>query len=101
MHFYYAAMLFIQIAGPIVMSVLRLIGIGVITYGGINVAMDTGKDYIFNNFAALPIEVQQILGLAKVDVAINIMVAGITARMLLSGYNKVSGSRKKLTTFTA
>lgn len=99
MHFLYIAMLAIQIVGPIVFHALRLLGIGVVTYVGINLVLDQVKDYVIGNFSNIPLQVQQILGLAKVDVAVNIYLAAVTARLLLAGYNKATagGSKKKWT----
>lgn len=99
MHFFYIAMLVIQIVGPIIFYVLRLLGIGVVTYVGINLVLDQVKDYVIGNFVNVPVQVQQILGLAKFDVAVNIYLAAVTARLLLAGYNKATagGSKKKWT----
>lgn len=101
MHFMYIAMLAIQIVGPLVMMALRLLGIGVMTYTGINIVMDQVKNYVLSNVANVPPYVQQILGLAKFDICVNIVLSAVAARFVIAGYNKVSGSRKKLTTFTA
>jgi hypothetical protein len=103
MHFFYIAMLAAQIVGPILFYVLRLLGIGAVTYVGINLVLDEVKDYIIGNFANVPIEVQQILGLAKFDVAVNIYLAAITARLLLAGYDKATqgGAKKKWETLAA
>jgi hypothetical protein len=99
MHFFYIAMLVIQIVGPIIFYALRLLGIGVVTYVGINLVLDQVKDYVIGNFVNVPVQVQQILGLAKFDVAVNIYLAAVTARLLLAGYNKATagGSKKKWT----
>jgi len=99
MHFLYIAMLVIQIVGPIIFYALRLLGIGVVTYVGINLVLDQVKDYVIGNFVNVPVQVQQILGLAKFDVAVNIYLAAVTARLLLAGYNKATagGSKKKWT----
>lgn len=99
MHFFYIAMLVIQIVGPIVNKIMSLLGIGLVSYVGINFVLEQVKNYVTSNFATIPIEVQQILGLAKFDVAINITFAAVTARMMLAGYNKATagGSKKKYT----
>ncbi len=101
MHFFYLAMLLVQIVGPLLMMGLRLLGIGVMTYTGINIVMDQVKNYVLSNVANVPIYVQQILGLAKFDICVNIVLSAVAARFVIAGYNKLSGSRKKLTTFTA
>jgi hypothetical protein len=37
---------------------------------------------------------QQMLGVAKIDIAINLYLAAITTRAVLAGMNKVSGRKK-------
>jgi hypothetical protein len=102
MHFLYIAMLVIQIVGPIIFYVLRLLGIGAVTYVGINLVLDQVKDYLIGNFVNVPLQVQQLLGLAKFDVAINIYLAAVTARLLLAGYDKATAMwAKRKYTFTA
>lgn len=103
MHFMYIAMLFVQIVGPIVFYVLRLLGIGAVTYVGINLVLDQVKDYVIANFANIPLYLQQILGLAKIDVVVNIYLAAVTARLLLAGYDKATsgGTKKKWSTLSA
>lgn len=103
MNWMYAAMLVSQIVWPIINKVMSLLGIGVVTYVGINLVLEQVKSYVIGNFANIPIEVQQILGLAKFDVAINIYLAAVTARLLLSGYDKFTqgGTKKKYATLSA
>jgi len=48
--------------------------------------------------------IQMILGLAKIDVALNMYFAAITTRLVLTGIDKLADRRTKLgnvTTFTA
>lgn len=104
MHFYYLALLALTIVKPLVMMVLRALSIGVVTYVGINLVISEGKDYLLSNMGNAAIAVQQVLGLAKIDVAINIYFAAIVTRMTLAGIDKLSDRRSKLahnTTFTA
>uniref|UniRef100_A0A6H1Z7T6 DUF2523 domain-containing protein n=1 Tax=viral metagenome TaxID=1070528 RepID=A0A6H1Z7T6_9ZZZZ len=76
------------VVGPLVKSVLRLLGIGLITYTGINLVINEAKDAIVSKFGALPPEIGSLLGLAQVDVAINIYFAAIVTRMLVSGLSQ-------------
>lgn len=102
MHFFYVAMLVVQIVGPILFYILKLLGVGAVTYVGINLVLDQVKDYVIANLVNVPVQVQQILGLAKFDVAVNIYLAAVTARLLLAGYNKATaGGSKKKYVFTA
>lgn len=103
MHFFYIAMLAVQIVGPIIFYALRLLGIGLVSYVGINLVLDQVKDYVMSNFLSVPIYLQQILGLLKVDVVVNIYFAAVSARLLISGYNAATsgGLKKKWSTLTA
>ncbi len=76
------------VVGPLVKSVLRLLGIGLITYTGINLVINEAKDAIVGKFGSLPPEIGALLGLAQVDVAINIYFAAIVTRMLINGLSQ-------------
>jgi hypothetical protein len=96
MHFFYLANLFLIIVVPIVKMALKALGIGVIAYIGINLVIDQAKDYVLANVGnALP-AIQMILGLAKIDVAVNMYFAAITTRMVLSGLNKLADRKSKM-----
>ena len=82
------------IAGPLVKTVLRAIGFGFITYIGINALINAAKDYITSNMGNAGIEAQQILGLAKIDVAINIYFAAVFTRIILAGIDKATDRRR-------
>lgn len=96
MHFYYLAILFVTIATPIVKMVLRSVGVGAVTYYGINVILGQAKDYIISSIGHANPALQGIMGLAKLDVAINIYLAAITTRLVLAGMDKVSGKFKQM-----
>lgn len=104
MHFYYLAMLAVMIVKPLVMMVLRVLGIGMVSYLGINFVIGEAKDYILANMGNVAQSIQMILGLAKIDVALNMYFAAITTRLVLTGIDKLADRRTKLgnvTTFTA
>lgn len=82
---------------PVVKMVLKALGVGVVSYVGINLVLSEATDVIMVNMLGLPIEVQQILGLLKVDVAINIILSAITTKLTLSGINKMTDTKSKLT----
>lgn len=82
---------------PVVKMVLKALGVGVVSYVGINLVLSEATDIIMVNMLGLPIEVQQILGLLKVDVAINIILSAITTKLTLSGINKMTDTKSKLT----
>jgi hypothetical protein len=104
MHFYYLAVLAVMIVKPLVMMVLRVLGIGMVSYLGINFVIGEAKDYMLANMGNVAQSIQMILGLAKIDVALNMYFAAITTRLVLTGIDKLADRRTKLgnvTTFTA
>lgn len=84
------------VVGPLVMKVLKALGIGAISYVGINAVLDQAKDAILSNMAGLPADVASLMGLFKFDVAINITLAAVSTRFLLAGVNSLTGTKKKI-----
>ena len=75
----------INIVGSLVGRVLVALGIGVVTFTGVNAALDELKVQAVQSFAALPPEVVGMLGMMKVGVSISIVTSAIAARLLLDG----------------
>lgn len=94
MHFLAAAKLLGLIIAPMIFFAFRIIGIGFVTYVGSNLIMDQAKDYILSKAGSITLPLQQILGLAQVDIAINIFFSAIATRMVLSGINKAQDKRR-------
>lgn len=88
MHFVYLFTLLTAVVGPLVKSVLKILGIGVVSYVGTNVVITQAKNAILAKFGALDSPVQQLLGLAQFDVAINIVFAAIVTRLVISGLSQ-------------
>lgn len=86
-----AKFLAIVVSG-LVFRALASLGFAYVTYVGLGSLVDTVKGHIVALFGSLPPSVAQILGMAKIDVAINIVIAAIVARLLLSGMDKVTGT---------
>lgn len=104
MHFYYLAILAVMIVKPLVMMVLRALSIGIVSYVGINFVIGQAKDYLLSHMGNAAQSIQMILGLAKIDVAMNIYFAAITTRLVLTGIDRLADRRSKLgniTTFQA
>lgn len=96
MHFFYLAYLLITIAAPIVRMVLKGLGIGLVSYVGFNLVIDQARDFITARFGEVLPEVQQIAGLAKIDVAISILFSAIATRIVISGVNALNDRRQRL-----
>lgn len=75
----------INIAASLVGRVLVALGMGIVTYTGINAALDALKTQAIQQFASLPPEVFGMLSVMKVGVAISIVTSAIAAKLLLDG----------------
>lgn len=84
------------IAGPLVSRVLTALGIGMLTFTGFQISVNAAKAYVQSNFGGLPADVVHILGLMKVDVAVNIVFAAVITRAVIAGMDKVTGGISKL-----
>lgn len=100
MHFFYLAQFILMVAGPIVSFVLRFIGFGVVSYVGIGLLIKQAKDQIIAQTGSLTPALLNIMGLLKIDMAINIILAAVTTRFILSGMDKLTG-RKTTTAWRA
>ncbi|WP_314409330.1 DUF2523 domain-containing protein [Pseudomonas kuykendallii] len=94
MQFLYGVQLLIMILMPLIQMVMKAIGIGFVSYLGSNLIIDQAMNYIVSKMSGAGAVVQQILGLAKIDVAINIYFSAITTRMVLSGLNKLQDRKR-------
>jgi len=79
---------------PLVNFLFRLIGIGFVTYVGYNVLLEQVTSYVVSRMGSSTIVIQQILGLAKIDVAINIFLAAVTTRLVIAGLNKAQDRKR-------
>lgn len=95
MQFLFIAQLIIMIIGPAVRLVLRMLGVGFVTYVGYNAVLDVAKSYITQNIGSTGVVIQQMLGLAKFDVVVNIFLSAITTRMILTGLDKAADLKRK------
>jgi exosortase/archaeosortase len=92
--FLYTAQFIWWIVGPLVKTALRAIGFGFVTYFGFNAIIGAARDYMITNMGNAGIVIQQILGLAKVDVAINIMLSAVFTRFIIAGINKAQDRKR-------
>ena len=97
MHFYYLAMLFSTIVVPLIAKVLKALGIGAVVYVGINIMLDQAMSYIQSQMGQTTVLLQSMLGVARIDIAINIYFAAVTTRFVLQGMNQLTGRKKQYT----
>ncbi|AYF85651.1 hypothetical protein D9M71_600470 [compost metagenome] len=95
MQFLFIAQLIMMIIGPAVRLVLRMLGVGFVTYVGYNIALNGAESYIMSRVGSSGVIVQQMLGMAKFDVIVNIYLSAITTRMVLSGLDKAADLKRK------
>lgn len=76
---------FLQIVGTLVGRVMVALGVGVVTYTGINASLDALKTQAVSAFAGLPPELLGLLALLKVGQCISIIMSATAARLLLNG----------------
>lgn len=66
-------------------QVLVALGIGVVTYRGIDVSLGWLKDFALSNFHALPPQVLGLLALMKIGVCINMVASAMAIRLGING----------------
>ncbi len=94
MQYLFIAQLIIMLVKPLLFFVLRLLGVGFVSYMGINAVLDQMKNYVMAQFGSTSQPIQQIMGLAKIDVAVNIIFSAIVTRMVLAGLDKAADLRR-------
>jgi hypothetical protein len=95
MHFVWLFTFLSTALGPLVSKVLIGLGIGAVSYTGINLMLVQVKSFMISQLGGAGADTLALMGLAKVDVAINIVLAAVTARALLAGMS-ASGSITKM-----
>lgn len=84
------------VLGPVLMSVvgrvLVALGIGVVTYAGMDVALEALRTQVIQNLGALPATIVTVLYQTKVDQALNIIVSALLGSIAMRG---IAGSITK------
>lgn len=73
----------------IVVRALLGIGVGLVTYTGLNVVLGMATDAIKQNMTGLPAAAMQILGLGGIDFAINMILSAYAVRIALVASKKL------------
>lgn len=84
----------IEIAGTLVGKVLLSLGISYLSYKGLDLMITAGKAQFMQNASALGPTVVGLLGVMKIDVAVNMLCSALIGRLTLSGLT--GGSLKKM-----
>lgn len=75
------APLLVALAGPIARQILISIGIGVVTYVGLDAAVSTFVQSAANSINSMNMQAAQIFGLAGGFQALSILAGGLTFRV--------------------
>lgn len=84
----------IIIVGPLVKMVLKILGFGFVSYVGFNQIIGVAQDYVVSKMGESGPIIQNILGLAKFDVCVNIYFAAIATRFILAGIDKATDRKR-------
>lgn len=85
--------LLIQVVGTMAGRVLVSLGIGVVTYTGVNATLTWLKAQAVAQFALLSGDALQVLGVLRVGPAISVIFSAIVARFVLNGVTSDSFKR--------
>lgn len=75
----------INLVGTLVGRVMVALGLSVVTYNGINAALDALKGQAISSFNSLPSETLSIISMMRVGECISIVSSAIAARLVLNG----------------
>jgi len=75
----------LQIAGSLVGQVLISLGVGYVTFQGMDIALTWIRDYFMQAAGGLPAGAVGLLGVLKVGTSFSIISSAIAIRMALSG----------------
>ena len=75
----------ISVTGTIVGRVLVALGVGVVTYTGVQLGIDSLLSNLDSAISGVPADILGLLGFMRVGEAINIIISAMSARMLLNG----------------
>lgn len=91
---FYVGQFIFFIVVPLVVKVIKGLGVGAVVYVGINIVMGEAESYITSQLGQTAADLRGLLGLAKVDIAINILLSAVSTRLILSGVSALSGRKK-------
>lgn len=77
---------------PIVIHVLKALGIGIIVYSGADFVITTAESYVFSNYDSLPANMWTMFTLAGIDAGIKILFSAYAANIAIRAS---TGSFKK------
>lgn len=82
-----------KVVGPILARVLAALGLSVVTYQGVDLAISALKSQIQNYFGQIPADILNFIGLSGVDVFISLVFSAYAASFAL---NRIGDGLKKV-----
>jgi len=73
----------VALAGPIARRVLLSLGLGVVTYVGLDLALSAALSSAKSSLGALPADIAALLAIAGVNTAASILAGALTARVAM------------------
>ncbi|WP_299733197.1 DUF2523 family protein [uncultured Endozoicomonas sp.] len=84
---------------PLAWLLLRGLGVGVVTYFGLDLMVDYLGEQIQANFDGMPVAMFQMISLMGIPNAINIALSFITVIMVVKGISYFNGRPKQSVSF--
>lgn len=87
MHIFIAALLggLVSAMGSLVGRVLIALGIGYVTYQGLNLLLDFAETAIFSNLLGADSQTIAVMSLLKIGSAVNVIISAINVRLIVGG----------------
>ena len=84
----------IQAAGTLVGKVLLSLGIGYVTFTGVDTSITWARDQFFAGLSGMPSTALQLAGVLQVGTCVSIMTSALVVKLTLAGLT--SGTLKKM-----
>lgn len=81
--------LFISLARPLLVKVLAALGMGAISYAGVNQGMDILVSAIRSNISGIPSELSGLMGLTGIYTAFSMILGALAFRMTMQVFNRI------------
>lgn len=75
----------VQVAGTLVGRVLLSLGIGYVTFTGVDTSLSWASSQFVTAMSGLPAATVQLAGLLKVGTCVSMLLSAVAARLLLGG----------------
>lgn len=81
---------FLALTGPILWKVLSSLGMGILTYVGVDAAVSAALSTAQSNWGQLGGTAAQLVGLSGANTALSVIAGGVTARVSFMAFKKLT-----------